>query len=405
VLNLTLGVTGFVHQPDKSLLRKIQQCIEETVDLCLSDPGNASTFDYLREKRLLPDTLIKGSRKKRRYTGFSLSKDGDIWIARDRSGAGLSEIPIHKIDVWMSDPSIPSTIGVPTPDNVEEILELALQLHLLARSKNTWTSAAQLVRAFREASSIKNPENPFLLGLEILPLLRQIIAVDGLILRELLRVIPDSEVVKRDELAGAFPEIVQKAVDECRRLGAHVDFNTIQFLKLVKTTGERRAQQSRGPGVLQHRLSPRLEWLVDFGYLSKEGLAKNGFEYRVLPGAKSLLRDLDTSVGDVHWAEAVVVSQWRTNPSWRHLRSTLEVTKSELSIFKAYKMLQKRVGPSSLIDVAFAAGILAADKPFDQSFTDIIQFAQRTKGIELSGGRYVRSPQNIFISEEILKRT
>jgi len=219
VLNLTLQVTGFIHQPDQSLLRKLQQHIEEARDLSLSNPANASTFEYLREKRLLPDTLTKGSGKKRRYAGFLLSKDGDVWIARDRSGAGLSEIPVHKIDVWMSDPSVPSTTGVPTPDNVEEILEFAFQLHLLARSKNTWTSAAQLVRAFREASSIKDPENPFLLGLEVLPLLRQIIAVDGLILRELLRFISDSEVVKRDDLVGTFPEIVQKTVDECRCCG------------------------------------------------------------------------------------------------------------------------------------------------------------------------------------------
>jgi hypothetical protein len=108
-------------------------------------------------------------------------------------------------------------------------------------------------------------------------------------LRELLRVISGSQVVKRDELAGTFPDIVHKAVDQCRRLGVPVDFETIQFLKLVKTTGEKRARQSRAPGVLEHRLSPRLEWLVDFGYLSKEGVCQKRFRVLCSPWGKVTL--------------------------------------------------------------------------------------------------------------------
>jgi hypothetical protein len=327
-------------------------------------------------------------------------------VARDKNNAVLTKIPISRVDIWLSSPAIPSTIGAPTPENVSELLELVLQLRLLSPSRNSWTSAGQLANAFREKSLsiIADPKNPFLLGMEALPLFRQLIEVDGFILRELLRILPDGGTVSRDYMAGELVGIVRNAVKEVRRFSPHVDYETIKFQRLIESTAKKRARQSRAPGGLEHRITPRMEWLVDLGYLSKDGLPKNGFDYQVLPAAKVLLNDLDLWVGDDYWAESVIVSQSRSNPYWSRLKSAFCVGESKNLFPRAYRMLKRSIGPSSLKDVAFIAAILSCgEKTFQQTLEELIRFGQHTKGVELSRARYRRSPENIFMADELLK--
>ena len=111
----------------------------------------------------------------------------------------------------LSDPGIRSTIGTPTPENASEVLDLALQLRLLSRAKNTWTARAQMVSALRD-SATEARDNPFVLGRERIALLSQLVAVDGAMLREVLRtVVAAGETVSRDAVADDFAEIVDRA--------------------------------------------------------------------------------------------------------------------------------------------------------------------------------------------------
>jgi hypothetical protein len=426
--NILLRLTGLSHLPEETLLRKTREFLEQRIPLDATQSENEFVFRYLKDKGLIPDepnpsskALNSNASIKGRYNGFGLSKQDKGWnVTYKRTEHGPSEtrdkLPVFQTDLWMADPRIRSTIGVPTPDNAKEIIDLTYQLHLLSRGKVTWTSAGYLIHTLRgyrlgQANS-DDGENPFLLDIGSAAFLRQIIECDGLLIRELLRTLcagnfqSPTSLVKRDDIAAEFGNIVKNAVEASRRYYPRTTlYEANQYKKFIEKTTEKRSGQSRGPGVLEHRVSPRLEWLVDLGYLSKEGLSKNSFTYRLEPAANSLLDDLDKFAGEARWAESVAISQWLSNPIWRDLRLKVRVN-DRLSVFlKAYKLLQKPVGPSPLNDVAFiSALLLATTRNYYQVEREIMNFAQTTDGVTLSGGRTQRGPQNIYISDNAIQK-
>jgi hypothetical protein len=410
VANLVLDATGLVHQPDAALLRKLKSYFSETKVLSLADPANARIFQYLSDKHL----ISREPRTRGRYSAYSnLEEVGDAWVAHDRQGIPVSEIRTFLTDVWFSHPDVPSTIGVPTPDNVAESFELVFQLRLLSKSKNTWTAAGQMTHELRShfASLIADPSNPFLMGVEAPALLRQVVSADGLLLREVVREIIEnsSERVTRDDVAEAFPGIVDRAVSVARQsnLSPQAVREALDFLRLIRSTADKRDRAvtkggsvSRAPGVLEHRVAPRLEWLTDFGYLNKTGLPKNGFEYNKTDALPSLLADLDSSFSEDNWADEVAASQWVRNPTWNRLRAEVAIHPSRSSFLRAYNVMRRRIGPAPLREVAFVAGLICdTHRTFRTTVEELIDFARVTKGATLSGGRYSRAPENIFIAE------
>src|SRR4051794_149706 len=115
--NLVLGLTGFAHQPEAALIRKLRSVLDERRVLSLDDQDAMPVLEYLLDKRLVGRSL----RKKGRYTGYVLERTDGAWRARDRRDNEVSEIPVYLTDIWLADPAIASTIGVPTPDNAEEV--------------------------------------------------------------------------------------------------------------------------------------------------------------------------------------------------------------------------------------------------------------------------------------------
>lgn len=426
-VNIVLGLTGLSHLPEETLLRKTRQILDKKISLKLAEPKNESVFAYLKEKALIPDSANPRDRggspeesSRGRYKGFGLCQQGETWCATHRRAEygsldNLDQIPVFQTDVWMSDPRLRSTIGVPTPDNVREIVDFTFQLRLLSRGKVTWTSAGYLIHSLRRQKWNQGDagefENPFLLGLDGVALLRQLVACDGILIRELLRVLctrksqSGSDLVTRDDIAAEFPSIVRGAVDQARnRFPASTIYKATQFRKSIERTAGKRAGQSRGPGVVEHRVSPRLEWLVDLGYLSKRGLSKNGFAYRIEPSAASLLADLDTFIEEPQWAESVAIAQWRSNPIWDLLRPPTRHHDRKGVVLNAYQLLQKPIGPSPLNDVAFiSAMLLPSVARYSDMRNEIIGFAQKTDGVTLSGGRTQRTPENIYVSDKVLR--
>ncbi len=421
--NIVLAETGLAHQPDQRLLRKVRKSLEETQSLALADMANDHVFQYLTEKRIISGEV----RDTGRYRGYALVRESHEWRAFDRQSEDLDTLPVFLTDIWMSDPAVPSTIGVPTTENAGETIELCYQLRLLSRAKNTWTTAGQLVETLRRefSSALANSGNPFLLGVEAVALLRQVLEMDGLIIRALLRDLVNAagSTQTRDEIAQRFETIVSRAVDAAKELNVAPSIlrEGREFLGLIQRTNKKalvtkkRARSpmrkrsksgdraTSGPGVLEHRVSPRLEWLTDLGYLTKEGVPKNSFEYGIAPAACALLDDLDAHFGEQNSADSVAMAQWNTNPQWSSLRSVTPICDLSSSFRRAYGMIKRPIGPSPIREVAFISGLICRDPiGFSAVVRELVSFAKATDGINLSGGRYRRSPENIYMTDSAI---
>jgi hypothetical protein len=224
-------------------------------------------------------------------------------------------------------------------------------------------------------------------------------------------------VVKRDVVAERFHEAVKRAVAAAKESRVPpADLRTVQeFMRLIEGksasgTGPRAgrgqgrsAQKSTGPGVLEHRVSPRLEWLTDLGYLTKDGVPKNSFEYRITPQLRSLLSDLDESFGSDDWPEVVATSQWQTNPIWADTRAAVSTYPRRAAISHAYALMHRRIGPAPLREVTFATCLFDSsdDISYSLALQELVKFAGDTNGAALSGGRYRRSPENIYLPDPV----
>ena len=144
--NLVLSVTSLGHQSDRMLRRRIRQLLEARIDVPLKEPNSDVVLQYLLDKKLVGETM----RADARYRNITLTRlaNGD-WEADAGERRHLVTFPVFQTDLWLSSDAVRSTNGVPTPDNVDEVIEFAYQLHLIDRRKNSWTSLAHLVDALR----------------------------------------------------------------------------------------------------------------------------------------------------------------------------------------------------------------------------------------------------------------
>lgn len=412
ISNLVLSLTGFQHLAQPTLSRNIRKLLDAREDISV-DEEHSWLFEYLSEKK----TVTGGKKRGSRYYGYSLKAKEGSWEIREGLEVRAS-LPVFLTDLWMADPRVPSTIGVPTPENVDEALELVYQLNVLSRRTNAWTSSGQLLAGLRASWAPGGDEdgNPFILRAEGIGLLRQALREDGLILRPLLRRIEETEesVFSRDWVSRGFAEIVKSAVSDVKELGFQppVVRKAREHLALIEKTADKfkssetsaqSGSSSRGPGVLEHRVAPRLEWLTDVGILTKDGLPKNSFQYRKTSATSRLLQVLEGEPAIS--AEDAALDQWRTNEVWGRSRESMKEPSMNHAVARAYTMVQRRIGPSSLGDVAFLSALFAPEQlTFSDTTSHLIDLAQAVEGITLSGGRYRRGPENISMSDAALQR-
>jgi len=403
LVNLVLDVTPLGHQPDQALRRRVRQVLEQRADLELSDPNNDVVFHYLVDKKIVGKSI----RSSGRYRGLALARsDRGEWSAEAASEGAVDRISVFQTDLWLAHPGVPSTIGVPTPDNVEEVIDFTFQLRILDRSKNSWTSTGHLISGLRRlaAAQLADPSNPFVLGTESAALFRALLEKDGLFLRELLRFLSGRETVRRNDVAHALPAIATRAVDAASGLRFSRQSISAGRRLAAKLSEADAAGNATAPGVREHRSSPRLEWLTDLGYLSKEGLAKNSFEYRVTTHLAQLVTSLDAAVaagGD--WCFVAALTAWRTNGYWEPLRHATVLVDERTALGQAYATLRRPIGPAPLRDVGFITGILCPSLRATEIIERVIALTKEIPGASLSGGRMTRSPENIYMTDESLK--
>lgn len=398
--NEILQLAGFQHHSYQGLTLRVRRQLDEKRNVNTSRASNNYIFEYLESKRLISSTR----RRTGRYRGYVLQKDEGKWICRDRDSSIREFLPVYVNDMWMAHPSVPSTVGVPTTDNAGEGIDFCVDLGLLAKSKLSWTADAHLQNTLRVSFSSRedDSENPFLLGLESLSLLKQLVQFDGFIIREIVREISNGrEMLSRDSISMVFPAIVERAynsIKDYKSLRAGLP-EAKKFLLLIQETARKRERQSSAPGVLEHRVSPRLEWLVDLGYLSKAGLTKNGFQYLVTDQIPGLLSSLDQYVGSPQVGEAVAVEQWWDNSYWDQLRKrTASFTEYPAAILAAYKAIRRHIGPSPIAHVVLIACLLSKSRlTYGDAYGEFMAYAKANSKVRLSGGRFQRTPENVYI--------
>lgn len=415
IANVVLPLASFAYQPAATISRVLRERLAATLPLSLTEPANFPVFEYLLAKNMIGSSPRGGGR----YKDYCLTKQGPSYIA-ERNRKAVAQLPVFQMDVWMASPSVASTIGVPTPENTEELLEFCFQLGLLTRTKITWTAAGQLVANLRQHYPSDAPDNPFLLGVEAIAVLRQILEKDGLLLRELLGdLLSLGPRVARDAISVRLPTIAARAVAqaEALRLPPPLIAAGKTFVRLLKDTSAKYAKAaavkspSRGPGVLEHRTAPRLEWLTDLGVLSKAGFAKNAFDYHVTEDGGLLLAVLDRHPYGPTWADDVALGYWRASNRWATLRSAV-ATRFRIGTLRdalreGYRLAQRSVGPAPIREVCLAAAILRpGDTGLLQQYAgELIDWAASEPGLTVSGGRYTRRPELVHMSRAVLERS
>jgi len=399
-LNLVLDSSSIARQPEQAFKRRVRQFVDSRSDVCLSEAGSEHVLDYLADKKLIgPRPRSSG-----RYRGWSLRRETDGWKA-DFNERSSESVPVYKTDIWLSDMNVPSTIGAPTTENVEEIVDLAFQFRMIDRNKFSWSATGHLVNALHAFGGVDESANPFILRSEAPVFLRSLLEEDGRFQLCLLRFLAGrgaGSSVKRDEVADALPDIATQALElawpsKLSPKGLSEGKKVISTLKGAPGNGS-------GPGVREHRSSPRLEWLTDLGYLSKEGLPRNAFEYKVTPQLVKLSDSLTAGIAEGNdWAFATALHAWRENPTWSEYRRIFSCDDPTEAFRLAYKLLRRPIGPVPLRDVSFATGMLCGSLPTDDVVASIIEIVQNVPGASLSGGRYDRRPENVYLPESVVK--
>ena len=404
ITNIVLSITSFAYTPTPTLERQLKRLLSGRSELSTADSSYRRVFDYLQEKHVIGgDSPMRG-----RYSDWTLKGDGGSFSATYR-GKLAANLSVFQTDVWLADDRIPSTIGVPTPENVSETIDLNHQLQLLTRAKNSWTAAGHAVVKLREKATTSGVDtsNPFVLTLERIALLRQVIAKDGLLLQEILsRIVKYGGQFSRDDVAGDLLECARCAYRHAQELRYSPPSlaEARSFVELLRRTAEKFKGQRGGPGVLEHRTAPRLEWLTDLGALSKNE-PRNSFRYTTNSDTELLSHLISELLERPYGPEEIALAFWRTSESTRDLRTA--ISNPDLShrevLSESYQLLQRSVGPAPLNEICFVALALKGDEgDMSRIVRHAIEWAEAEAGVTLSGGRFTRVPEFIHIAAPLL---
>lgn len=399
---------GFIPEP--TLLRKLKEELASSQSLLVNDPENERVLGYLLEKGLV-GKVGKVARKGARYR-YTLERSDTGWRAHGSNDQPLERIDVARVDIAMSDARVVSTVGTPTPDNANEVLELTYQLGLVTKAKRNMTAAGQALNGLRQRSG---GGNPFVVGLEAVIFMRQLVEHDGMMMKlftEALAV-EDSPINRSHFATGKFPELVERLVEEVdgARLRPEVRSEARAFRELVRKTTQKAtrsassrpgASKARGPGVLEHRVSPRFEWLCDLRVLSKEGLASNAFSYIPTDDLQLLVSCLADEPGLQAGADEVSLEWWRGSEGFSREREECESYDTREALLVAYRMMQRTIGPAAIREITLLACLFARDPlRVSEMESALIEWAASETRITLSGGRYRRQPELVHIPRAI----
>jgi hypothetical protein len=403
--NLVMRHCGSGFIPEETLTRKVRADLEQTVEIDLGDPEAVRVLEFLTTKGVVGPSVRKSGRYR-----FSLAMQDGAWVARDKQGNELRRIEVAAPDLAMADPRLPSTVGTPTPENVGELLDFTYQLGLIGKAKRNLTAAGQAVAQIRLE---RGAENPFLLEHESVVLMRQLVERDGAMLRHLVAAVAalDSPISRSEFAVRDFPSVVDAMYADMAAggVGPEVRRGAKAFRDLIRRTAEKASKASkgsRGPGVLEHRAAPRLEWLCDLRILTKEGLASNAFSYTKTSDLEVFLDCLWKNPGLEAGPDNVATAWWQRSSGFATGRTELAHSNVRDALVHAYKLMRRPVGPAAIREVVLLAALFCAGSPaLSDLREELLAWALQEPGITVSGGRYRRDPELVHFRKDMLGST
>jgi len=411
VFQSRLGLLGVVSQcageqaqQRVQLIRRVTRELFTQKAVSRMDSAWPLVVDYLNKK----SQLTKNAKKTGPYKGLRLAAGGEIV---DVAGKPVYDLMVNQADLWMADASTRSTIGAPTEPNLEEYCNLAVTFGLLSENNNNVRPlgrASVLLKNFASCAS-----SPFALGLEAVILLRSIIASDAAVMHPFVEGLSvlGSEFT-RDHAASLLPDLYLVALEKLRsrRAPSEILRECKKAIEPVVSAGARRVQlqdsgKTESLGVLEHRTSPRLEWLVDLGVLEKPIGERNTFVYRPSSDLAVLRTAFTESNGDspLLYAEECARRYFQHACFFQRVRNRVSVNPLTTAIGIAYRLLRRPVGPVALRDLSLCASLFARNSISVTEVEASVRESGRSDArIRLSGDRFSRDAANVIIDASLV---
>ena len=377
------------HRPE-NLIRALKKEFFENVTIKSTDQDWQSVKSYLVEKGYISTKpKILG-----RFKGISCRRpdNGEIKLSKDSTE--IHELNITRLDHWYSQPYMLSTIGVPTEDNLDEYLEMCLDFKVVNKNFQSLRLGNTIQKILLQVNKDKIFE-PNLSNLKPY-FLKLLLESDFYIIFAMLKSIGSSnQKFTRDDIVRQFPDIAQDALKICENVikSQNINRDLKKFCKLIKETSEKSKKKgnSGGPGVLEHRVTPRLEWLVDLGILSKTGFKRNSFNYKSTEVLSKLTILLEQVLKDNSKLMEAVLSVGEFD---------LNKDGNFKDLIEAYKILSGTIGSVSIDDLIMTTCINSKiTNPRD--LRQILMERKDDKGVRFTGGRYSRQAEFVWFDKKI----
>jgi hypothetical protein len=407
VLNIALGCSDRSFAARAKIRRNLESKLKGTKLVKSSDPTWGPLLAYLVDKGFVSSAREGGSKYKLRY---EREPAGTIRVF-DQKDTPITEASFSIADVWLSDSRVRSTIGAPTADNVDEILDFAFQMQILSAAKGSWTSAGKLAADLRALEAQGNHEtNPFIFGPEVAVFVRALFQVDGWTLKSMIgRLESLGSPFRREDMIVHFGEIVDEvgsivksAVRDKELLVRFANFRDLIQKNMRKRT-DKSPTETMSLGVLEHRVSPRLEWLTDIRVLAKQ--QKNAFSYSVGEDCDAFARAAEHAGESVESRDEAAL-RFLVGSSWgRRELSHLVESDPFRAMMRSYALVRPPVGPARIDDVCFVAGLFlrGSNRSIDLCHNYVLELARQYQEITISGDRFSRAPRLVHVKERLWK--
>lgn len=295
---------------------RMSRCLAEALvaPTRIESLSRQAVAEYLFEKRLCTAVRADGSsetrgkpRYPRLYVRLGESSRPDDVISED---TGPPTVWFQ--DFCLADPRCPSRVGAVTTDTreitnksgVSHIVDWAAILGIANKRLNVTVPG----RAFAAlCSKVSSGNNPYVLGPERLALAWFLFAVDGDVMTQLIMRFPNVGSVKKSDAIALATELAMEMRGRANSPGtsSHAARGVRDMLEDFGLLHARRAASGR---TVWHRISSRLESLVDLGFLEKvdaRGAARPfDYLYRATPALLEARDGLTKVDSPIEWVES-----------------------------------------------------------------------------------------------------